>query len=144
MMADRPRQLTMRLNVQATDASQHTVSTSDWTIQVFSPIALTIAYFSMPQAVIPFEQNVKHFLITIVVMAVIVQLLFFIFGDRVRHWLWRRVGGSAKGAELDRIPSSTGDYLACLVAVLTRRRRVSSDPSLEGTEMENSDSANRV
>jgi len=97
--------------------------------QIFSPIALAIAYFSMPQAVIPFELSFKHWLIMLLVMAAVVRLLFFVFG-----------GGPGRLVNAVQLDGKVQDRLLSvqdrLARFLPRRNLRNSDPSQEGIELD--------
>jgi len=54
--------------------------------QIVSPVALTTAYFSMPQAVIPFQAGPKAFLIGIFVVAVALQIIFQVSSRFIHLW----------------------------------------------------------
>jgi hypothetical protein len=138
--------------VENNEATQHAKSTTEWTISVFTPVALTIAYFSMPQAVIPFHMSFRSFLIALVVISAIVRLLFFLFGGRLRQsWLWQITGADVHLARLQgAMPSnfySVLGYNSNVLAAINlphRRRLTSEDPSVEGTELNNWGSGNMV
>jgi hypothetical protein len=88
--------------VESNEASQHTRITAEWTISVFSPIALSFAYFSMPPALIPFELSVKHFAVSTLFFLIIVRLLFYVFGGQLHNtWLWKAIAARMKIPGLD-------------------------------------------
>jgi heme/copper-type cytochrome/quinol oxidase subunit 1 len=62
------------------------ISITNFCFQVISPVALATAYFSMPQAVIPFKLNTKSFVVAIFVIMASVRLLFAVFGALLRWW----------------------------------------------------------
>jgi hypothetical protein len=132
--------------VESNEASQHNKHTTEWTISIFSPIALSFAYFSMPPAVIPFELNVKHFLISTVIFLIIVRLLFYIFGGQLHKTrLWKGIAARTKLTGLDRsiathICSALECFSYCLLSILPRRY-ISRDRPIADIELGNVDGA---
>ncbi|QDS70487.1 hypothetical protein FKW77_010088 [Venturia effusa] len=127
--------LGLRSTLESNEATQHNRSTTEWTISVFSPIALTIAYFSMPQDVIPFQLNFRSWIIALLVITAIVRVLFFIFTGRFRRSVvWKKI---VPVFGHDRNDSD---------ALCSRPKRLSPvvDTAAEGIEMLGLDSADRV
>ena len=106
--------------------------------QVFSPVALSIAYFSMPD--LPFKPSTGVFWIACVLVIVVVRLLFDVLGGKIQETWWCRAAKKAvawflePSHSIDETPPTTnkfGDYLPRS----PWRRHNPMDPSLEGTEM---------
>jgi hypothetical protein len=57
-------------------------------VQILSPIAITIAYFSLPQTVVPFQLNSKSFTVSIFIIIAVVRLLFVVLCALPRRPLW--------------------------------------------------------
>jgi len=93
---------------------------------VISPFALATAYFSMPQAIVPFKMNVKSFLVVNVVIMVVVRLLSMVLrGPLQQSWLWICITEWIKTLPWD----------ANISLRKWRRGRNVPDISTEGTEM---------
>ncbi|KAE9963762.1 hypothetical protein BLS_008928 [Venturia inaequalis] len=144
-------ELNLRLTIENNEATQSTVSTTEWTICFFSPLALTIAYFSMPQEVIPFHMTFKSWLLSLLVAGVVVKVLYFVFAGRLRQSdLWRGVVARIKVAKLSVNAPSVfhavfGHAMHFLAAIsLVPRRGLPVDASREGIELQELECANRV
>lgn len=100
-------------------------------------MALTIAYFSMPAAVVAFKPSRITFFVALLVIMVLVRLLFDILGGRLlQTWWWHGATqllnlGSAKANS----SASKAGYLGRLPATPARRRRTSSEFVPNGIEL---------
>jgi hypothetical protein len=99
---------------------------------MLAPIAISIAYVSMPQVVIPFKLTFWSFIITIFVIMAAVRLAFVIFGA-MPNWSWWRKGTNAwmEIMQLDQLARclSTNEFGSRLA--VRRGRRDSNRPTQE-------------
>jgi hypothetical protein len=105
-------------------------------LQIISPIALATAYFSMPQAVIPFKLNAKSFFIATLVIMAVVRLLFAVLGALLRQsWWWKKITTWVKTMQLDEMTRrlSTSHYGNRFAL---RGVRSYPDRATEGVEMD--------
>lgn len=58
--------------------------------QIFSPIALTIAYFSLPTILLPGIPILPVFLLVFLGIAIMVRVLFDVSGNKVDQIWWYR------------------------------------------------------
>jgi hypothetical protein len=97
-------------------------------LQILSPVALTIAYFSMPQAVIPFKLDSKSFIVTTFTIMVVVRLLFVVIRALLRQpWWWKKITAWMKKLQLDEMAHSR---------LALRRGRIYPDRSTDDIEMD--------
>jgi len=79
------------LSLEGNEAMQHNGMKTELTVSIISPIALATAYFTMPQAVVPFKLGPKSFVITIVVIVSIIKLAFLILCSiPCGSWWWEK------------------------------------------------------
>jgi hypothetical protein len=76
-------------------------------LQIISPIALAIAYYSMPQTVIPVRLDPKYFTAVILFIMVWVKLLFVVLcAMPSRPWWWKKITAWMKKLPLDEMGHS--------------------------------------
>ncbi|PSS22711.1 hypothetical protein M430DRAFT_16661 [Amorphotheca resinae ATCC 22711] len=120
--------LQLRLTLESNEVAQQNGVTTELTVSILSPVALTIAYFSMPQAVIPFKLDSKSFIVTTFTIMVVVRLLFVVIRALLRQpWWWKKITAWMKKLQLDEMAHSR---------LALRRGRIYPDRSTDDIEMD--------
>ncbi|RDI86230.1 hypothetical protein Vi05172_g3802 [Venturia inaequalis] len=81
--------LNLHLASQANVIMDHTTFTTEWTITVFSPIALTIAYFSLPAPLLRATPSLPVFFLVCCGVLLLVRVLFDILGGVEQIWWYK-------------------------------------------------------
>lgn len=103
-------------------------------LQVFSPIALGIAYFSMPE--LPFKPRPSVFFISCPLVIIFVRLLFDVLRGNVHEtWWWKGVTWLLNFSHSSHETSPTRKKFGSGLLRNLWGRRPRPDPSLEGTEL---------
>lgn len=106
--------------------------------QIFTPIAICIAYFSMPEYVMPFIPSRSIFYIAMIIIVICVRLLFEISrGSLCDTWWWRIITWPLRFIRPDHTHHPIGERGGCLPAVFMRQLPYATDPEGIGPEDEN-------
>ncbi|KAH8588290.1 hypothetical protein B0O99DRAFT_693577 [Bisporella sp. PMI_857] len=96
--------LQLRLTVENNEAVQRNGVTTEFTVSIISPVALAIAFYSMPQAAVPVKLDPKYFTVVILFIMVLVKLLFVILCAMPRRpWWWKKVVAWIKKLRFDEV-----------------------------------------
>ena len=98
-------------------------------VQVIYPFALATTYFSMPQAVIPFQLNHRSFIISIFVIMATVRLLFAL-GTLLHKW--KSINASVKAMSFNTMAVSPKTIEKINRFVTKGARRYTDDVELGG------------
>jgi hypothetical protein len=104
-------------------------------LQIISPCALATAYFTMPQAVIPFKLDSKSFIIAIIVIMGLVRLSFVFLCALPHHsWWWKKIKAGVQTMHLDELSYGLPAIDFCS-GLTIRRGRNQPDSTANSVEM---------
>ncbi|KAF2740542.1 hypothetical protein EJ04DRAFT_600899 [Polyplosphaeria fusca] len=105
----RAQELQLQLNFESNNTSQSSMWHTELTLMIASPFAIACTFFGIPDQNLAFQRNAWTFTTSVLLMAVIFQLLHFYNSGRLRKYLRGSSEPTAKS-------EPTGSWLACFAS----------------------------